>query len=80
MLTEETAIKLIRQELGVSPDTIQTLCAYNGTSETYLADIGRYTVTVTACDEETLQLTIWRYGQSISTYHNAQTLAGFLPR
>lgn len=40
----------------------------------YFVHMGHYNVKVTACDEETLLMTIWRDGQSISTYHNAQTL------
>lgn len=74
MLTEETAIKLILQELGASPDGLKAVSVHNGTIEMYLVYMGRYTVIVTAYDEETLQLTIWRRGQRINTYHDAQTL------
>lgn len=74
MLTEETAIKLIRRELGLLPDRIMALCEYKGEVTTYFAYMGRYPLTITACDEKTLQMRIWRCGQSISTYYDAETL------
>lgn len=74
MLTEEIAIKLILQELGASPNALRTTLVHNGEIKMYLVHMGRYDVKVTACDEKTLLITIWRSGQSISTYHNTQTL------
>lgn len=74
MLTEEAAIKLILQELGASPNALRATLVHNGEIKMYLVHMGHYDVKVTACDEETLLMTIWRSGQSISTYHNAQTL------
>lgn len=74
MLTEKAAVKLVLQELGASPNALRATWAHNGEIKMYLVHMGHYNVKVTACDEETLLMTIWRNGQSISTYHNAQTL------
>lgn len=74
MLTKKIAIKVIRRELGLSPDRILEVCEHKGEVTTYFTYMGRYSLTVTACDEKTLRLTIWRYGQSISTYYDAETL------
>lgn len=74
MIAKETVIKLIRQELGASPDSIKAISVHNGTAEMYLTYVGKYTVIVTAREDETLQLSVLRRSQCISTYHNAQTL------
>ena len=74
MLTEKAAVKLVLQELDASPNALRATLVHNGEIKMYLVHMGHYNIKVTACDEETLLMTIWRNGQGISTYHNAQTL------
>ncbi len=74
MLTEKAAVKLVLQELGASPNALRTTLVHNGEIKMYLVHMGHYDVKVTACDEATLLMTIWRNGQSISTYYDAETL------
>lgn len=73
MLTEEIAIKLILQELGVSPNTIKPV-GVEGCLTTYFVDMGSYLVGIKDLNDGSYRLTIMRNGQRIDTYHDAQTL------
>lgn len=66
MLTEKAAVKLVLQELDASPNALRATLVHNGEIKMYLVHMGHYNIKVTACDEETLLMTIWRNGQSIS--------------